>query len=118
MQVLEDTLEAIRRLTEASFAINLKKSHLAEDPAKVLGYYWLTDSFWAPNIDKLQALISKTDEELGRILHPSLYGLMNFYREHILGRAPLTPAEAGCAPVDTLGRRSHARGGPAGSGDP
>ena len=30
-QVLEDTLEAIRRLTKAGFMINLKKSHLVED---------------------------------------------------------------------------------------
>ena len=39
-QVLEDTLEAIRCLTEASFMINLKKIHLVEDSAKVLGHYW------------------------------------------------------------------------------
>ena len=84
MQVLEDTLEAIRRLTKAGFMINLKKSHLVEDSAKVLGHYWPTGGFWAPNVKKLQVLIAKTDKELGRMLRPSLYGLLNFYREYIL----------------------------------
>ena len=64
-QVLEDTLEAIRRLTKAGFMINLKKSHLVEDSAKVLGHFWSTGGFWAPNVEKLYALVTKTDEELG-----------------------------------------------------
>ena len=59
-------MEAIWHLTKAGFMINLKKSHLVEDLVKVLGHYWSTGSFWVPNIKKLQALISKTDEELGR----------------------------------------------------
>ena len=79
--MLEDTLEAIWCLTKAGFMINLKKSHLVEDSAKVLGHYWSTGSFWAPNVKKLQALVSKTDEELARMSCPSLYGLLNFYRE-------------------------------------
>ena len=37
-QVLEDMLEVVRRLTKAGFMINLKKSHLVEDAAKVLGH--------------------------------------------------------------------------------
>ena len=40
--MLEDTLEAIRCLTKAGFMINLKKSHLVEDSAKVLGHFWST----------------------------------------------------------------------------
>ena len=64
-QVLEDTLEVIRRLTKAGFMINLKKSHLVEDSAKVLGHFWSTGGFWAPNVEKLHALVTKTDEELG-----------------------------------------------------
>ena len=71
--MLEDTLEAIRHLTEAGFMINFKKSHLVEDSAKVLGHYWLMGGFWVPNIEKLHALITKTDEELGRMSRPSLY---------------------------------------------
>ena len=63
--MLEDTLEAIRRLTKAGFMINLKKSHLVEDSAKVLGHLWSTGGFWAPNVEKLHALVAKTDEELG-----------------------------------------------------
>ena len=76
-------MEATRCLTEAGFMINLKKSHLVEASAKVLGHYWLTGGFWAPNVEKLHALIAKTDEELGRMLRPSLYGLPNFYREYV-----------------------------------
>ena len=68
-------MEAIQRFTEAGFMINLKKSHLVEDSAKVLGHYWSRGSFWAPNVEKLQALITKTNEELGRMSHPLLYGL-------------------------------------------
>ena len=60
-------MEAIQCLTKADFMINLKKSHLVEDSAKVLGHYWSTGGFWAPNVDKLQALISKTNEELGNV---------------------------------------------------
>lgn len=37
-QVLEDTLETIRRLAAAGFMINLKKSQLVEETAKVLGH--------------------------------------------------------------------------------
>ena len=55
-------MEAIRRLTEAGFMISPKKSHLVEDSAKVLGHFWLTGGFWAPNVEKLHALITKTDK--------------------------------------------------------
>ena len=87
--MLEDTLEAIRRLTKAGFMINLKKSHLVEDSAKVLGHFWSTGSFWAPNIKKLHVLVAKTDEELGRMSQPLLYGLLNFYREYVPAFAEL-----------------------------
>ena len=76
--MLEDTLEAIRCLTKAGFMINLKKSHLVEDSAKVLGHYWLMGSFWAPNIEKLHTLVTKTDEKLVRLSCSLLYGLLNF----------------------------------------
>ena len=79
--MLEDTLEAIRHLTKAGFMINLKKSHLVEDLAKVLGHYWSTSGFWVPNVEKLHTLDSKIDEELGRISCPLLYGLLQCYWE-------------------------------------
>ena len=69
--------------------INLKKSHLVEDSAKVLGHFWSTGGFWAPNVKKLLALMAKTDKELGRMSGPSLYGLLNFYREYVLAFAEL-----------------------------
>ena len=82
--MLEDTLEAIWHLTKAGFMINLKKSHLVEDSAKVLRHFWLTGGFWVPNIEKLHALVTKTNKELGRMSPPLLYGLLNFYQEYIL----------------------------------
>ena len=82
-------MEAIRHLTKAGFMINLKKSHLVKDSDKVLGHYWLTGGFWVPNVEKLQVLVTKTDEELGRMSHPSLYGLLNFYREYVPAFAKL-----------------------------
>ena len=60
--------------------INLKKSHLVEDSAKVFWHYWSTGGFWVPNIENLLALVAKTNEELGRMSRPSPYGLLNFYR--------------------------------------
>ena len=82
-------MEAIPHLTKAGFMINLKKSHLVEDSAKVLGHYWSTGGFWVPNVEKLQALITRTDEELGRMSRPLLYGLLNFYREYVSAFAKL-----------------------------
>ena len=55
-QVLEDTLEAIRRLTKAGFMINLTKSQLVESAAKVLGHLWTAGGFWAPCTPKIEAL--------------------------------------------------------------
>ena len=82
-------MEAIRLLTKAGFMINLKKSHLVEASAKVLGHYWSTGGFWVPNVEKLHALISKTNEELSRMLLLLLYGLLNFYREYVPAFAEL-----------------------------
>ena len=82
-------MEAIRRLTKAGFMINLKKSHLVEDSAKVLGHFWSAGSLWAPNVEKLYALVAKSDEELGKMSRPSLYGLLNFYREYVPAFAEL-----------------------------
>ena len=87
--MLEDTLEAIRCLTKAGFMINLKKSHLVEESAKVLGHFWSRGGFWAPNVKKLYALVTKTNEELGRMSRPLLYGLLNFYREYVPAFAEL-----------------------------
>ena len=88
-RVLEDTLEAIQRLTRAGFMINLTKSQLVEDTAKVLGHQWSSGGFWAPNASKIQALLEKTDAELGRMPRSSLYGLLNFYREYVPAFAEL-----------------------------
>ena len=89
-QVLEDTLEAIRRLTTAGFMINLKKSQLVESSAKVLGHQWTSGGYWAPCTTKIEALRTATDDELGRMNRASLYGLLNFYREYVPTFAELT----------------------------
>ncbi len=61
-QVLEDTLEAIRRLAAAGFMINLKKSQLVESSVKVLGHMWIAGGFWAPCVTKLEALLEISGE--------------------------------------------------------
>ena len=79
-EVLEDMLEAVKRLTAAGFMLNLRKSQLVQAAGQVLGHLWTSRGFWAPNITKLAALIEKTDGELARANRASLYGLLNFYR--------------------------------------
>ena len=39
-EVLRVTSEAMKRLARAGFMISLKKSHLVQTKAKVLGYNW------------------------------------------------------------------------------
>jgi hypothetical protein len=55
-QVLDDTLEVMKRLADAGFMINLKKSQLVESTAKVLGHQWSQGGYWAPCTDKIKAL--------------------------------------------------------------
>ena len=82
-QVLADTEEAIRRLAEAGFMINMKKSQLVQPAAKVLGHRWESGGYWAPEPAKLEALQAMSDDELARVNRSSLYGLLNFYREYV-----------------------------------
>ena len=89
-QVLDDTLEAVRRLTRAGFMINLSKSQLVERSAKILGHTWYSGGYWAPVVTKLEALLTKTEEELARMNRASLYGLLNFYREYLPAFAETT----------------------------
>ncbi len=63
-QVLEDTLEAMKRLTEAGFMINLKKSQLVESTAKVLGHQWNQGGYWAPCTEKIEALRDVSEDQL------------------------------------------------------
>ena len=55
----------------------------------MLGHFWSTGGFWVPNVEKLYALVAKSDEELGKMSRPSLYGLLNFYREYVPAFADL-----------------------------
>ena len=88
-QVLEDTLEAVKRLTATGFMLNLHKSQLVQAAAQVLRHLWTTGGFWAPNVTKLATLIKKMDSELAWVNQASLYGLLNFYREYIPAFAEL-----------------------------
>ena len=63
-EVLEDTLEVVKRLATTGFMLNLHKSQLVQAAAQVLGHLWTLGSFWAPNITKLTALIETMDGEL------------------------------------------------------
>ena len=49
-KVFRVTSEAMKRLPRAGFMINLRKSHLVKDSAKVLGHFWSTGGFWVPNV--------------------------------------------------------------------
>ena len=82
-EVLEDTLEAVKRLAATGFMLNLHKSQLVQAAAQVLGHLWTSGGFWAPNITKLTTLMEKMDGELARFNWASLYGLLNFYREYV-----------------------------------
>ena len=84
-EVLEDMLEAVKRLATAGFMLNLHKSQLVQATVQVLGHLWTSGSFWAPNVTKLAALMEKTDGELAWFNRASLYGLLNFYREYVPG---------------------------------
>ena len=88
--MLLDTQEAIRRLTTAGFMINMKKSQLVDDSAKILGHRWSAGGFWEPVVTKLEALLSKSKDELALMNRASLYGLLNFYREYVPTFAELT----------------------------
>ena len=55
----------------------------------MLGHYWSMSGFWMPNVEELHTLVSKTNEELGRMSRTSLYGLLNFYWEYIPAFAKL-----------------------------
>ncbi len=89
-QVLEDTLEAIRRLADAGFMINMKKSQLVESAAKVLGHQWTQGGYWMPCTEKIEALCTAADKELEKMNRASLYGLLNFFREYVPTFAELT----------------------------
>ena len=88
-QVLEDMLEAVKRLAAAGFMLNLRKSQLVQAVAQVLGHLWTSGGFWVPNVTKLATLIEKTDGELAWANRASFHGLLNFYREYILAFAEL-----------------------------
>jgi hypothetical protein len=89
-QVLEDTLEAIQRLTAAGFMINLTKSQLVESAAKILGHLWTAGGFWEPCTDKIEALTHVAEDKLAKMNRASLYGLLNFFREYVPTFAEMT----------------------------
>ena len=83
MEVLEDTLVAIKRLSVACFMLNLCKSQLVHAKVQVFGHLRTLGGFWAPNFTKLTTLIEKSDSELAWFNWASLYGLLNFYKEYV-----------------------------------
>ena len=82
-EVLKATAEVMKRLAEAGFMINLKKSHLVKEKGKVLGHNWESGGYWMPVIFKLEALVEMSNEQLGSMNWASLYGLLNFYRDYV-----------------------------------
>ena len=89
-EVLRVTSEAMKRLARAGFMINLRKSHLVQTKAKELGHNWQSGGFWTPVTTKLEALMTKTHDEMSIMNRASLYGLLNFYRDYVPRFAELT----------------------------
>ena len=89
-EVLDATAKVIHRLTDAGFMINLKKCHLVETYTKILGHMWSSGGYWTPITTKLEALMTKTHEELSQANRASLYGLLNFYRDYVPHFAEMT----------------------------
>ena len=81
-EVLRVTSEAMKRLARAGFMIYLRKSHLIQTKAKVLGHNWQSEEFWNPVTTKLEALMTKTHDEMSTMNRASLYGLLNSYRDY------------------------------------
>ena len=82
-EVLRVTSEAMKRLARAGFMINLRKSHLVQTKAKVLGHNWQSGGFWTPVNTKLEALMTKIHNEMSIMNRASLYRLSNFYRDYV-----------------------------------
>ena len=70
--------------------INLSKSHLGERQLKILGHKWQSGGTWLPEPTKLEGLLGMTHEQLAKANRPSLYGLLNFFREYIPRFAEIT----------------------------
>ena len=82
-EVLAATVETMRRLARAGFMLNLKKCHLIEQSAKILGHNWSSGGYWTPSTAKLEMLRQKPHKELAKANRASLYGLLNFYRDYV-----------------------------------
>ena len=82
-EVLAATVETMRRLARAGFMLNLKKCHLIEQSAKILGHNWSSGGYWTPSTAKLEMLRQKPHDELAKANRASLYGLLNFYRDYV-----------------------------------
>ena len=80
----------MRRLAEAGFMINLKKSTLCGQEQRILGHHWYSGGYWTPEPKKLESLMKITDEQLQKCNRASLYGLLNFYREYVPNFAEIT----------------------------
>ena len=88
-EVLEDMLEAVKRLAATSFMLNLCRANWSRLRRRFSGIFGPWVASGAPNITKLAALIKKMDGELARFNWASLYGLLNFYMEYVLAFAKL-----------------------------
>ena len=89
-EVLTYTAEAMKRLAEAGFMINLKKSTLCGQEQRILGHHWYSGGYWTPEPKKLESLMKMSDEQLQKCNRASLYGLLNFYREYVPNFAEIT----------------------------
>ena len=75
-EILRVISEAMKRLARAGFMINLRKIHLVQTKAKVLGDNWQSGRFWTPVTTKLEALMTKTHDEMSIMNRASFYGFL------------------------------------------
>ena len=68
--------------------INLAKSVIGTETAKVMGHIWRSGGYFTATGKKIKALLTMTDEEMDYRTPATLYGILSFYREYIPDLAP------------------------------
>ena len=63
--------------------INLAKSVIGTETAKVMGHIWRSGGYFTATGKKIKALLTITDKEMDYRTPATLYSILSFYREYI-----------------------------------
>ena len=63
--------------------INLAKSVLGTETAKVMGHIWKSGGYFTATGKKIKALLTMSDEAMDHRTPATLYGILSFYHEYI-----------------------------------